>query len=535
MKRMKSSKDGRIVKAVLIIMLTAVLLLAACSSEEAATEAVDTGGEQPQQPPADQGAALANTPWALVGYGDAANPTVVEDGTLVTVFFGPDGTVSGSGGCNNYNSTYQMEGNNLTIASPIASTMMACEKGMEQEQTYLAALQTAQSYQVTESGSLNIKYDTGAGIEQVLIYIPERAPLEGTTWTLVSMGPADSPQPPVAGATFTAQFLRDPNFPTGAVSGTTGCNEYRAAYYATENEIKINLPSASANTDCPAGLPEQEQAFYQGLNQARSYRIISQNMQVFYGDQVMNFSLGGAPAPAVTETPAEGGDLAGLNGTKWWLNSIDTAPLIPDTEITAEFTINEDGITGVINGFSGCNTYSGEITGVFTVANTISSQTACEQALMDQETTYLAALGTSTGITYDPTQMLINTQFGVLAFSSAPAVSQPIETGEPTAEQPLPTGEPTSEGPVETVQVPVAIIAITPDPSTVGGSTSFDGSSSYSGTDIVSYTWDFGDGTGAEGAFVEHNYTAGGIYVVTLTITDAFGQISAGQYPLTVQ
>lgn len=528
MGKLISSGGFKIARPVLLILLIGVFLLAACSSDEGATEPVaGPEGDQVQQPGGDQSVGLVNTPWALVGYGDAANPVVVEDGTLVTVFFGPDGAVYGSGGCNNYNSTYTLEGSNLTVASPIASTMMACEKGMEQETTYLAALQTARSYEITASGSLNIKYDTGTGVEQILIYIPERAPLEGVTWTLVSFGPANNPQPPVAGANFTAQFLRDPNFPTGAVVGSTGCNDYRSAYFATENEIKINLPSVSANVECPAGLPEQEQAFYQGLNQARSYRIVSQNMQIFYGDQVMNFSLGGAPAPAVTETPPAGGDLAGLNGTKWSLNSIETAPLIPGTEITAEFTINADGLTGIISGFSGCNTYSGEITGVFTVANITTSQSACDPTVMDQETTYLAALGTSAGITYDPTQVLINTQFGVLAYGIAPV------TAPPTTEQP--TGEPTSEGPSETSQAPVVIITITPDPSSVGGSTTFDGSASYSGTDVVSFTWDFGDGTGADGAVVDHTYTAGNTYAVTLTITDAIGQISTGTYVLAVQ
>ena len=530
MNRKISSNGFQVAKPVLMVLLIAVLLLAACGSDEAATEQVDTAGGQPAQPPAGQSVVLENTPWVLVGYGDAANPIVVEEGTLVTAIFGLDGTVSGSGGCNNYNSTYTLEGNNLTVASPIASTMMACEKGMEQEQAYLAALQTSQSYLITEDGRLNIKFDNGTGIEQALTYIPERAPLEGTSWTLVSMGPAANPQPPVAGANFTAQFLREPKFPSGTVSGSTGCNDYRATYAASDNEMKINLPAASANTECPPGLPEQEQAFYLALNQVRSYVIVSQQMQLFFGDQVMNFAAGAEPAPEITETPAAG-ELASLNGTTWSLNSIDTAPLIPGTEITAEFTINQDGVTGIISGFSGCNTYSGEITGVFTVANITTSQTACDPTVMDQETTYLAALGTSGGITFDPTQVLINTQFGVLAYGSGSAPAPP------TTEQPVPTGQPTatSEGPSETQQAPVVIMNITPDPSSVGGSTTFDGSASYSGTDVVGFSWDLGDGTIKDGAVVEHTYTAGNTYLVTLTITDAFGQTSTGQYLLTVQ
>jgi len=511
----------------LVIFLVAILLLTACSSETSQTEQAVTepvGSEDVQQPqaPADANLGLVNTTWVLVGYGEAANPTVVEDGTLVTVFFLPDGSLNGSGGCNTYNTSYQVNGDQLTIASPIASTMMACEKGGEQETVYLAALQQAKSYQITEQGNLNIKYDSGAGYEEVLTYIHERAPLEGTMWTLISMGPADNLQPPVAGANFTAQFLRDPNFPTGALVGGTGCSDYRSSYYASQNEIKINLPGATANTECPAGLPEQEQAYYQALNTARSYRIVSQTMQIFYGDQVLNFAVGGTPAPAATETPTAG-ELAPLNATKWWLNSIDTVPLIPGTEITAEFAINPDGVTGTISGFSGCNNYTGDVTGVFTVINIIPTQSACDQAVMDQETTYLSALGTSNSITYDPVQLLVNTQFGVLGYGNTPEPAPPIPTEAPVQ-------------PTETSEAPVVIISASPDPTTVAGTTIFDGSQSYSGVDIVSYTWDFGDGVGAaEGAAVEYVYQAAGVYNVTLTVQDSNGQLAAGQYPITVE
>jgi PKD repeat protein len=83
--------------------------------------------------------------------------------------------------------------------------------------------------------------------------------------------------------------------------------------------------------------------------------------------------------------------------------------------------------------------------------------------------------------------------------------------------------------------VPVVIISASPDPTTAGGTTTFDGSQSYSGVDIASYSWDFGDGATAEGATVDHAYAAAGDYSVTLTVTDTNGQTAAGQYPITVQ
>ncbi len=55
----------------------------------------------------------------------------------------------------------------------------------------------------------------------------------------------------------------------------------------------------------------------------------------------------------------------------------------------------------------------------------------------------------------------------------------------------------------------------------------FDASDSYDiDGEIVSYEWDFGDGTVAQGIAAEHTYTAPGTYEVTLTVTDDDGLAS---------
>ncbi|MFH0907028.1 MAG: S8 family serine peptidase [bacterium] len=58
----------------------------------------------------------------------------------------------------------------------------------------------------------------------------------------------------------------------------------------------------------------------------------------------------------------------------------------------------------------------------------------------------------------------------------------------------------------------------------VGDVVNFDGSASFDpdGT-IVSYDWDFGDGTSANAVTVSHSYAAVGIYTVTLVVTDNNG------------
>ena len=57
----------------------------------------------------------------------------------------------------------------------------------------------------------------------------------------------------------------------------------------------------------------------------------------------------------------------------------------------------------------------------------------------------------------------------------------------------------------------------------------FDASKSLDpdGDNIVSYAWDFGDGTNGNGVTIEHSYNLSGNYAVKLTISDDQGKTSA--------
>ncbi|MBK7919953.1 MAG: META domain-containing protein [Chloroflexi bacterium] len=69
-------------------------------------------------------------------------------------------------------------------------------------------------------------------------------------------------------------------------------------------------------------------------------------------------------------------------------------PVLEGTTITAVFGETE------VTGSAGCNTYSGAMTAVsdfFTVGPIITTRMACEEATMQQEHAYLAALESLTG------------------------------------------------------------------------------------------------------------------------------------------
>lgn len=94
---------------------------------------------------------LASSSWEVTAYNNGKQAVVgVLEGTTLTASFGEDGTLTGNSGCNTYNGSYEVNGDQITIG-PLASTMMMCSDPagvMDQEAQYLAALQSAASYQV---------------------------------------------------------------------------------------------------------------------------------------------------------------------------------------------------------------------------------------------------------------------------------------------------------------------------------------------------------------------------------------------------
>jgi heat shock protein HslJ len=95
---------------------------------------------------------LEGTSWEVTSYDTGTGAvTSVIIGTEITANFGEDGQLTGSAGCNNYVAEYETDGNNITISSAVATTRKACqEEGvMKQENAYLAALETADTYKIT--------------------------------------------------------------------------------------------------------------------------------------------------------------------------------------------------------------------------------------------------------------------------------------------------------------------------------------------------------------------------------------------------
>lgn len=98
-----------------------------------------------------QPVSLVGTEWNMLSYNNGRGGLVsaLAD-TKITALFSKEGELTGSAGCNRYSTSYEVTDSAIEIF-PAATTRMYCsipEGVMEQESEYLAALQSAGSYEI---------------------------------------------------------------------------------------------------------------------------------------------------------------------------------------------------------------------------------------------------------------------------------------------------------------------------------------------------------------------------------------------------
>jgi heat shock protein HslJ len=291
---------------------------------------------------------LTGTVWQLVNFGDPEEPTVLEEGTSITAVFLPEtdttGTVGGNATCNNYSGGYTLDGSNISFG-PIAGTMMMCIRGMEQETAYLAALQSAQTYEII-GPNMQIAYDGG-----VLNYTSLNLPLENVLWQAIVVGG----QPVSEDVQITALFTTGEEVDSGSVGGNSGCNNYNTGYETSSDLstnppthfIRISSPMAMTMMACPGeDLAQLERSYLGLLETAESYEIL--------GDQMILHSADGDIQFAADRQP--------LLGTHWSLVSIgdlnDPQTPVEGSNFTAVFNRLPTLPTGTVTGETGCNDYN---------------------------------------------------------------------------------------------------------------------------------------------------------------------------------
>ncbi|RZM82625.1 META domain-containing protein [Leptolyngbya iicbica] len=211
--------------------------------------------------------------WQLVSYRDATGETVMAWVDSAATMQFEAGQVTGTTGCNRFFSAYTLAGSELAIA-PGGSTLMACfpEALAQQESAILAGMATVASYEVVAD---ELRLLDSAG-DVVFTLAPQvAASLTQTDWMLTSYNNGRGGLvTPLLDTTITATFDD-----AGLVSGTAGCNTYRAHFEATTETLQIG-PAASTRRLCqvPEGTMTQEQDFLALLADVSEYEIVGNQL-----------------------------------------------------------------------------------------------------------------------------------------------------------------------------------------------------------------------------------------------------------------
>lgn len=151
-------------KLVSLFVTGSILVLTACSALNDGlppTGGVETSGANES---------LANTRWRLVSYGEPGSEIPILEGTEVTLQFEEGSQAGGTGGCNTFGAKYEVNGENALSITKVVSTLIACseENLMEQEKEYFDALQSADSFEISDN-SLTVRYGGGQGVLNFLM------------------------------------------------------------------------------------------------------------------------------------------------------------------------------------------------------------------------------------------------------------------------------------------------------------------------------------------------------------------------------
>ena len=236
--------------------------------------------------------------------------------------------------------------------------------------------------------------------------------LIGTEWRLVSYGPSDAPQQPVADSTLVFRSATE-------FGGDAGCNQYFGTYALAGETLTMRDIGATEMACLDEGAMQQEGAFLAALNAARLLTVIENTLTITYETGMLRFERVLPPPPAA------------LEGTLWRLeafeNGDNVSSLLAGTEITARFA------EGKIIGYAGCNWYDAEysVQGT-TIAVEGVGQTERDCLLpgaMEQERQFTQALSATTELAIEGDRLTLSHPGGKLHFRAMPALSGPPFTG----------------------------------------------------------------------------------------------------------
>lgn len=345
-----------------LVTLTLSVLLAACTPSAGQKKTVDLES-------------LYSGTWQLVAYGNEEGTSIVTPGLRTFASFQADGSLGGNAGCNNFFGTFKAaDDGSFTVEGPLGSTLMFCEQFMDEEATFLAALQSAERFFFNESGQLVINFSDSADGYDFMLFINQKSmPLLGTGWVLTSLTNPDGEIaiPPASAPVI--NFSED-----GSMTGNGGCNQLSSEFTSGDGAISIG-EIASTMMFCD-GLMELETGFTTGLDAVTRYEISGDRLQL--SDDSLTTVLTFFAADVE------------LAQTQWRLYVLNGLEIPENINVTLTLSPEAENREGSIFGSAGCNRYSGtySLEGDRLTTNILAVTAMMCDASMETEDAFLAAL-----------------------------------------------------------------------------------------------------------------------------------------------
>lgn len=195
-----------------------------------------------------------------------------------------NGWVTGSDGCNRYRVPYTQRGETIEVGGDgAASTMMGClPEVMSQAQAFMAALAGARHYRLSE-GRLELLAADGAVL---LGLFGQQQSLADTSWQVTGINNGkEAVVSTFADTAVTMMFADD-----GQVSGSGGCNRYRATYQAGGGKLRFG-PAAATRMACAPGVMEQEQVFFNALKTVATMQVEGDRLEMRTAEGALALNL----------------------------------------------------------------------------------------------------------------------------------------------------------------------------------------------------------------------------------------------------
>jgi heat shock protein HslJ len=248
--------------------LAALLVLGACAGQPS---------PEPSPPTVRAGGLPAGRTFVLSSATDAGTPKQFVAGTRVQLQFFDANRLGLTAGCNSMSGSGSLDKDRLVVGD-LAATEIACPPERHRQDEWLAAFLTAgPNWRLTGDTLVLTARDAELRFVDRKSVEPDRQ-LAGSPWRLDTVLAGESASSVPVGVQASLTFDD-----RGGMTGSTGCNTFRAKFAATDRRI-IVTDLVSTKKGCNATVTEFERTVLRILALPMSYRIEANRLTLTVAD-----------------------------------------------------------------------------------------------------------------------------------------------------------------------------------------------------------------------------------------------------------